>query len=222
MLTSDQVHVWLARLDPANEQSWCRHVRATTGDERDRASRFRRAQDGERYLVAHGALRFLLGRYLTCDPLSLRFAVSRNGKPFLENQRLHFNLSHSGDFALIAVAQNRPVGADIEVVRPMSDLDAVAARVCTPGELDRLSQLANPDRERAFFAMWTRKEALAKATGEGISAIAGDARDGTTEGDGHWTVAEVNDVPGYAACVAAEGAGWTLVRYELTDDLGEW
>jgi 4'-phosphopantetheinyl transferase len=221
MLTSDQVHVWLARLDPETEQSWCRRVRATTDDERHRAARFRRAQDGERYLVAHGALRFLLGRYLTCDPLSLHFAVSRNGKPFLENQRLQFNLSHSGDFALIAVAQSRQVGADIEQVRPMPDLDAVAARVCTPGELDRLGRLANLDRERAFFAMWTRKEALAKATGEGISAIAADASDSTAEGNGHWTTAEVNDVPGYAACVAAEGAGWTLVRDELTDDLGE-
>lgn len=215
------MHVWLARLDPDSEQSWCRRVAATTRDERERASRFRRTGDGERYLAAHGALRLLLGRYLTCDPLALHFAVSRNGKPFLENRQLQFNLSHSGDLALIAVAQSRQVGADIEQVRPMPDLRAVAARVCTPGELDRLGGLADSDRERAFFAMWTRKEALAKATGEGIGAIGRDASDESARGDGRWTVAEVNDVPGYAACVAAEGAGWTLVRNELTDGLGE-
>jgi len=216
----DEVHVWLARLDPETEQSWCRRVAATTAEERDRASRFRRAEDRERYLAAHGALRLLLGRYLTCDPLSLHFAVSINGKPFLDAGRIQFNLSHSGDFALIAVAQSRQVGADIEQVRPMPDLDAVAARVCTPAELDRLGDLADSERERAFFAMWTRKESLAKATGEGIGAIVRDGSPGG-EGDGHWTVAEVNDVPGYAACVAAEGAGWTLVRHELTESLGD-
>jgi 4'-phosphopantetheinyl transferase len=216
----DQVHVWLASLDPATEKSWCDRIGATTKDERDRASRFRRAEDGERYLAAHGALRLLLGQYLTCDPLSLHFAVSSNGKPFLENRQLQFNLSHSGDIALIAVAQGRQVGADIEQVRPMADLQSVAARVCTPGELVRLSGLADPERERAFFAMWTRKEALAKATGEGIGAIVRDARAESTGGDGRWSLSEVDDVPGYAACVAAEGVGWTLVRHELTDDHG--
>ena len=218
VLAPDQVHVWLARLDPETEPSWCQRIAATTREERDRASKFRQAENGERYLAARGALRLLLGRYLTCDPLAVHFAVSESGKPFLENQELHFNLSHSGNLAFIAVAQSRQVGADIEQVRPMPDLDAVAARVCTPGELERLGGLATPERERAFFAMWTRKEALAKATGEGIGAI---MRDGATEGDGRWTFAEVNDVPGYAACVAAEGAGWTLVRNELTDDLAE-
>jgi 4'-phosphopantetheinyl transferase len=217
----DEVHVWLARLDPETEQSWCRRVAATTAEERDRASRFRRAEDRERYLAAHGALRLLLGRYLTCDPLTLHFAVSTNGKPFLENQELQFNLSHSGGIALIAVAQSRQVGADIEQVRPMPDLQAVAARVCTPVELVRLSGLAGRERECAFFAMWTRKEALAKATGEGIGAIVGDGSEDLGGGDGRWTVTEVNVVPGYAACVAAEGAGWTLVRHELTDDHGD-
>ena len=214
-----QVHVWLARLEPETEPSWCHQVAATTEGERERASRFRRPEDGERYLAAHGALRLLLGRYLTCDPLSLQFDVSSNGKPFLAGRRIQFNLSHSGSMAFIAVAQSRQVGADIEQVRPMPDLQAVAARVCTPAELDRLYLLANSERERAFFAMWTRKEALAKATGEGIGAIARSQSEDSPAGDGRWTFVDVNDVPGYAACVAAEGAGWTLVRNELTDVL---
>jgi 4'-phosphopantetheinyl transferase len=102
----------------------------------------------------------------------------------------------------------------------MPDLLQVAARVCKPSELDRLGGLADSERERAFFAMWTRKEALAKATGEGMAAIFRDGLGRSTGGDGRWTLAEVNDVPGYAACVAAEGAGWRLVRHELTDDSG--
>jgi 4'-phosphopantetheinyl transferase len=213
------VHLWVANLDPASGAFPARFA-ATTDAERERASRFHRRDDGDRYLAAHGALRLLLASYLTCDPLGLRFAVNENGKPFLDGQRVQFNLSHSGDLALIAVAWSRQVGVDVEQVRPMSDLESVAARVCTPVELATLAGLARPERERAFFAMWTRKEALAKATGEGIGAIVRDARHAVGEEQDRWTVTEVGDLAGYAASVAAEGAGWALVRRDMTDTNG--
>jgi len=212
----DQVHVWTASLDPGSGQFPTR-VAATTAAERERALRFYRRDDGDRYLAAHGALRLLLAGYLTCDPLALRFGAHQNGKPFLVDARLEFNLSHSGDVALIVVAQSRQVGVDVEQLRPMVDLESVAARICTPGELSTLAGLAEPERERAFFAMWTRKEALAKATGEGIGAIVRDARGTPVDATEKWTVTEVNDLPGYAASVAAEGAGWELVRRSMTD-----
>jgi len=213
------VHVWVANLDPGSAASPTRFA-ATTAAERERASRFHRRDDGDRFLAAHGALRLLLATYLTCDPLRLRFAVNENGKPYLEDERLQFNLSHSGDLALIAVAWSRQVGVDVEQVRPMPDLESVAARVCTPGELATLAGLADSQRERAFFAMWTRKEALAKATGEGIGGIVRDARHMPDEPPDRWTVTEVSDLAGYAASVAAEGAGWTLVRRDMTDSNG--
>lgn len=215
----DHVHLWVANLDPASGAFPARFA-ATTDAERERASRFHRRDDGDRYLAAHGALRLLLASYLTCDPLGLRFAVNENGKPFLDGERVQFNLSHSGDLALIAVAWSRQVGVDVEQVRPMSDLESVAARVCTPVELATLAGLAQSERERAFFAMWTRKEALAKATGEGIGAIVRDARHAVGEGKDRWTVTEVGDLAGYAASVAAEGAGWALVRRDMTDTNG--
>ena len=108
------------------------------------------------------------------------------------------------------------MGVDVEQLRPMPDLDSVAARVCTPGELATLAGLAQPQRERAFFAMWTRKEALAKATGEGIGGVFRDARQAGVATHGNWTLADVSDLPGYAACVAAEGTGWKLVRRTIT------
>lgn len=215
----DRVDVWVANLDPGSD-GWPTRFAATTRAERDRASRFHRRDDGDRYLAAHGALRLLLASYLTCDPLGIRFAVTENGKPFLEDERLQFNLSHSGDLALIAVAWSRQVGVDVEQLRAMPDLKSVAARVCTPGELQSLAGLAEPQRERAFFAMWTRKEALAKATGEGIGAIVRDARHAPGEAQDRWTVADVPDLPGFVAAVAAEGVGWHVVRRDMTDSNG--
>lgn len=215
----DEVHVWVAHLDPESGES-PRRVAATTDAERERASRFHRREDAERYLLAHGALRLVLADYLACDPLVVRFGAHENGKPFLEDARLEFNLSHSGALALIAVAQSRQVGVDVEQLRPMPDLESLAARVCTPGELATLADLAEPHRERAFFAMWTRKEALAKATGEGISAVVRDARHAPADAQDRWTLSEVRDLPGYAACVAAEGAWWQLVRRNMTDANG--
>lgn len=213
---SHEVHIWLAHLD-ADPGEVARRRAATTGVERDRASRFWRQVDGERYLSAHGALRLVLADYLACDPLALRFSVHDQGKPFLRDAELEFNLSHSGALALIAVARGRRVGVDVERVHAMPDLEALATRICTPDELATLAALAEPHRTHAFFALWTRKEALAKATGEGIAGV---MRDSMADAEGQWTLMELHDLPGYAACVAAEGQGWQLVRRNVTASTG--
>ena len=210
-LGPDQVHVWVVSLDPQAVAA-SHPFTATTGVERDRAARFTRRKDAERYLIAHGALRSILAGYLTCDPLAIRFGVRENGKPYVEDGWLEFNLSHSDALALVGVARGRRVGVDIEAIRPIPDLEHLVSRICTADELATLAGLEARQRERAFFAMWTRKEALGKATGEGIGGVFRDARGPEAKWQGGWTVAELTDLPGYAACVAAEGSGWKLVR----------
>jgi 4'-phosphopantetheinyl transferase len=210
-LEPDTVHVWTTDCD-AESGHRAHRVASTTGEERERAARFHRREDGERFLFAHGTLRLVLADYLRCDPLALRFGAHANGKPFVEGANIEFNLSHSGALALIAVARGRRVGVDVEQVRPMSDLERIAGRVCTPGELATLAGLAESQRDRAFLAMWARKEALAKATGEGIGGVFRDARDAPADPDVEWTLADLSDLPGYVACVAAEGVGWRISR----------
>ena len=216
---ADEVHLWVIALDTGSYET-ARRFAATTVTERERASRFRRPGDAERYLSAHGALRMVLSDALACDPHALRFGTKSDGKPFLEDGPLEFNLSHSGNVALIAVSLARQVGVDVEQLRPLPDLDALAARVCNDRELAVLAGLAQAVRERAFFALWTRKEALAKATGEGIAAVFRDDGDGPADIHDGWTLVEVGDLPGYAACVAAEGSGWRLVRRTVTGSNG--
>ena len=205
-----EVHLWAVDLDPEPGEA-ARRFAATTDAERERAGRFWRREDGDRHLSAHGALRLVLADYLACDPLALLFATGEHGKPFLEGAPLEFNLSHSSDLALIAVGRERQVGVDVERVRSVPDLEDLAGRVCGPHELATLAALAEEHRAHAFLAMWTRKEALAKATGDGIGGVMRDGRAGGGEGKS-WTVVEVNDLPGYVASVAAEGSGWRVVR----------
>jgi 4'-phosphopantetheinyl transferase len=211
-LSPNEVHLWVVDLDPEASDASRRRA-AVSPDERKRAANFRRPEDRDRFLVAHGALRLILAEYVPGDPIGFTLSADERGKPFLADRRisndLQFNLSHSGGLALVAVASARQVGVDIEQIRPMPDLDGVANRVCSPAERAALSGLAASHRESAFFAMWTRKEALAKASGEGIQAI---VRESVDEPDGRYTLVEVTDLPGYAACVAAEGEGWQLVR----------
>jgi 4'-phosphopantetheinyl transferase len=214
------VQLWVAELDTTAGETG-RRLAATTPAERERASLFWRREDAERYLSAHGALRLILSNALSCDPHALHFGTGENGKPFLDDRRLDFNLSHSGDIALIAVAWKRQVGVDIEQLRPLADLGALTARVCNERERATLAGLAEAHRERAFFALWTRKEALAKATGQGIAAVFRDDSDAPVAAEDGWTLVEVSDLPGYAACVAAEGTGWQLVRRTVTGSNGE-
>jgi 4'-phosphopantetheinyl transferase len=205
----DEVHLWVVDADAEAREAKRRRA-ATSVAERERAARFRRPEDGHRYLAAHGALRLILAGYLGWDPLALRFATGAWGKPFVEDTDIQFNLSHSGALALIAVARGRQVGVDVERLRPLADLEDVAARVCTAREREALAALAKPQRERAFLTLWTRKEALAKMVGEGVRALSPDAR-GEARG-GRCRLVDVVDLSGYAACVAAEGTAWQLVR----------
>jgi 4'-phosphopantetheinyl transferase len=209
-----EVHLWAVDLDP-DPREVARRFAATSEADRERAARFWRREDGDRHLSAHGALRLVLADYLACDPLALRFVSGDHGKPFLEGALLEFNLSHSSDLALIAVAGRRRVGVDVERLRSVTDLDSLATRVCTEDERVTLEALAGPCRAHAFLAMWTRKEALAKATGEGIGGVMRDGRAVADEGNASWTIVEVNDLPGYAASVAAEGSGWRVVRRSM-------
>jgi 4'-phosphopantetheinyl transferase len=85
--------------------------------EKERAARFHFAADRDRFIAAHGCLRDVLSRYLPCEPDQFHFSTNSHGKPAVDGQRVEFNLSHSGDFTLIAIAQECRVGVDVERIR---------------------------------------------------------------------------------------------------------
>ena len=119
-----------------------------------------------RWGAARGTLREVLGAALEKAPGEVAFRYGAHGKPMVEG--LHFNISHSGARALIALARVE-VGADIELPRPRRT-DAIARRFYAPGEIERLFRLDDPEaRQEEFFRLWTCKEAFLKVTGEGLS-----------------------------------------------------
>jgi 4'-phosphopantetheinyl transferase len=138
-------------------------------DEQARAERFVFERHRRRFSAARGLLREQLAAELGASPDALRFEYSPHGKPHLEGEReLRFNLSHSQERALVALARGRELGIDIEGLREDVAHEAIAARFFSPLERAALAQLEAARRAAAFFAIWTRKEACVKLLGGGL------------------------------------------------------
>jgi 4'-phosphopantetheinyl transferase len=217
------VHVWRVRLDVRG--SAFDHLLGVLSDqERDRARRFRFDHLQQHYTIAHGALRVLLGRYLSVAPDRLRFGEGSHGKPQLimpsgPPAAVRFNLSHSTDLAVVAVAADRDVGVDIEALRPVPEMEEIARRYFSDREAIDLMQSAGDAREQNFFRIWTRKEAFIKAIGEGLScpldsfAVSFDRDDearviqlrGDADAARAWQLHPFQPALGYAGALAYRG-----------------
>ncbi|HTA43203.1 MAG TPA: hypothetical protein VK789_12195 [Bryobacteraceae bacterium] len=125
-------------------------------DEAARANRFKFDADRVRWIRARSALRMILSRYAGEDPGNLVFAYGKHGKPSIPFSHVQFNLSHAGDWAIIAVSRSIPVGVDIERMRLSVDMAALLRRL---GEADL------PPTEPELYQSWTRREARSKAAG---------------------------------------------------------
>ncbi len=169
-LKTHQVDIWRARLNPSDNS--LRSIKQTLStDEAERAARFHFPADRERFIAAHGCLRAILRRYLGCESDQITFSVNQYGKPALNHFRLEFNLSHSGDFALIGVTQARKIGVDVEKIRPEIELESIAQHNFSKREVAELMSLQPDQRVAGFFLCWTRKEAYIKAHGMGLSLL---------------------------------------------------
>lgn len=138
-------------------------------DERQKANVFKLPLLRERYIAVRGLLRLALASYLDAEPASLRFEAGEYGKPALSCGSLHFNLSHSDDRLLIAVADFPDVGIDIEAIKPRGSLDALAERCFSERELALWRQLPEDRQMMGFYRLWTKKEAFVKAVGRGLA-----------------------------------------------------
>jgi 4'-phosphopantetheinyl transferase len=168
-LARDSVHVW--RIELAQPIAVMNELETLLAEEeRQRAGRFHFLRDRRVFVVTKGAARQILAHYLSADPRSLIFDRGAFGKPFLCSGELRFNLSHSGEFALLAVAREREVGVDVEQIREIEDAAMIAEQYFSPGESGKLRAVLDSTLgAAAFFNCWTRKEAFIKAIGEGLS-----------------------------------------------------
>jgi 4'-phosphopantetheinyl transferase len=128
---------------------------------------FKREKDRQRYIIGKAALRILLGNYLNINPTAVKFIPGENDKPALgEGCPIDFNISHSEDYMLIAIA-NTPVGIDIEYYNTRYQINDMMHFVFSEGEILFIKN--NADSYSAFYQLWTRKEAFLKAVSKGLN-----------------------------------------------------
>lgn len=227
ILGNDEVHVWRAVLDqdPSRIDSL---LDTLAEDERARAERFYFQTDRERFIVARGALREILGGYLKKAAKSVSFCYGPHGKPALARDSggnaIRFNLSHSQGVALYAVTRGREIGVDLEFIREGLEIEQLAERFFSQREIAAFRGLPVGLRKHAFFLCWTRKEAYIKARGEGlslpldqfdVSLIPGEpAALLRTQADPDealcWSLTELSIGPDYVSAVAVKGHGWSV------------
>lgn len=230
-LRGNEVHVWRAGLDQA-PSTIERFLHGLAADERARAERFYFERDRERFVVARGVLRAILGGYLKRAPESLSFRYGSHGKPALagdaDGDSIRFNVSHSRGIALYAVCRGREVGIDLEHIRFDLAIAEIAGRFFSRREVAMLRALPAEVRHEAFFRCWTRKEAYIKARGEGlslpldqfdVSLVPGEPAEllGTRQDPSEasrWSLREIIPAPGYVAALAVQAHGWRLAHWQ--------
>ena len=216
-MAPSEVSVWRVRLDPGDREAEMRRV--LSRDESERLRVLDRTDVGRRWLVSRAALRGILASELEIEPAEVRLRLGEHGRPGLDPTThpggLDFNLSHSGELALIAVADGLRLGIDVEKPRGRDPL-RVANRYFSPTEVNAIR--AAGDSADEFLRYWTAKEALAKGLGLGLQApwgelevAAGDDGALSLVGRGDWRLIELTGLPGgYRGALALRGAEATV------------
>lgn len=222
-ISSNEVHVW--RVFPGTINFQTKNLaEILSADELARAEKFHFERDQRSFIIARGVLRMILGGYLDKNPHQLRFEYTSLGKPVLAekigNATISFNLSHSDDVALYGVTLNRNIGIDVERIKDNVDVIQIANRFFSFGEINALERCNVENQAELFFKYWTRKEALVKAMGKGVSfpleqcdvslingkTLSPIKLTGTNTENSCLYVQDLFPGEGYVAAIATEGA----------------
>jgi 4'-phosphopantetheinyl transferase len=168
----DHVHIWRASLDYSKSKLNLL-IGSLSKDETERADRFYFEKDRTQFIVRRGILKQIISKYLEIDPKNLLFEYNRFGKPFLNSNSpkhdFRFNMSHSKNMALYCISHQKDVGIDIEYIQKDIEFLQIIDRFFSHNEKKFIQKINIDKRKEAFFKIWTRKEAILKALGKGIS-----------------------------------------------------
>lgn len=168
-LASGEIHLWTCVLDgmepPASDRVYL------APSELERAGKFRMDRVRNQFIAARATLRKLLAGYLDCEPAAVPIIYESTGKPMLPGHILHFNVTHTDGIGAFAFRKAGRVGVDIEKDREVDNAASLVERFFAANETAAFLDLDEGQRRRAFLRMWTRKEAILKAVGQGIHAL---------------------------------------------------
>ena len=221
-LNKDEVHVWHSSLTVSPEELTYAQT-FLSGGERRYTERFTNEHAKTEFVIGRARLRELLGNYVGRDGRELEFGITREGKPFLVTApEFEFNLTHSGDVVLYGVARARPVGVDIERLKPITRALELSKRFMLPEEYALVAAASAETRDRAFLSLWVKREGCGKAYGVGIWKVLESDRRAAPNPLFDQILRDyryqVIDYPtGYVACIAALGSEWILsIRGDVT------
>jgi 4'-phosphopantetheinyl transferase len=223
----DTAHLWSLQLTAPREILDV-YASLLSADERERRARLLEGPIRDRFTIARGGLRILLGRYLERDPAAIQLEYGKRGKPRLAGAELTFNLAHSGELAVYAFAGGQELGVDIESLLRIPDTLQIARRFFAPEEFEALETLPGAQRVRAFYRAWTRKEAYVKAVGDGLHTpldsfcVSLDSDEtarlvtlnGSMQAASAWQLHHLDPAPGYVGALAYSGARKDLAAME--------
>jgi 4'-phosphopantetheinyl transferase len=206
-----------------------------SAEERERAARFRFHRDRCFYVIAHAGLRQILAGYLNTPAPEITFVRQERGKPQLaggfQETGIQFNLSHTQNLALVAVAKDTQVGIDVEKLRPVNNLKHLSERFFTATEAQAIANLPSEQQQQAFFEIWTRKEAYLKGIGCGLAGALNrvevsvapheatkiERLDGVVAADSPWQIQAVCLPVGYVGAVAIRYGTRQHITYHALD-----
>lgn len=224
IIAEGEAHVWRINLQVnAPVPAACQN--SLSAEEKTRADRFYFERHGRRFIVARGALRNLVGRYVGLPAAEVEFESTGNGKPFICHPKtpMRFNLSHSGDLCVIAFSAASELGVDIEASERRVEALEIAKRFFTPEEHAEIQETEESKRLETFLRFWTAKEAVMKATGLGLrlepAAIGVELeplRIVSLRADlpSAWTLQAFDPAPGYIGTLAVEA---TIQRFRFLE-----
>ncbi len=220
------VDLWIVSYDTTAISSRKYHE-LLSHDELQRANRFKFDHLGDFYTFCRGSLRRILSRYLSTSPQDIQFTYGNMGKPSLAKEStIEFNASHSGDLFACAVTSGQLVGVDVEQIRPLRDIPSIAKNFFSPAEHSHIVGLDEEHRTLAFYECWTRKEAVIKATGQGLSrpldsfevafgpGVAAKLKRLDDDHAPAWQMHSFEPRPGYVGALASPLSWQTLRLYE--------
>lgn len=164
-LSENQIDIWQFSLitPPANA------LYILNEDENKRAQRFHFERHQRRFTAARAIMRLILSRYSGIDAKALEFNFNKQGKPAIQHpSQIQFNLSHSGEMALLAVGKTWPMGIDLELFSARPYL-GIAKSLFSAEEITAFEKTSQPLKVISFFHLWAQKEAFIKASGLGLS-----------------------------------------------------
>jgi 4'-phosphopantetheinyl transferase len=171
VLENDQFHIWSARYSDLSAR--CSRISDfLSKTEREVSFRFLNPDDTTRYILRHGMVRYVLGNYTDSEPELLPLVTGKNGKPGLDPESafhdLSFSLSHTDQTVSMVVIKNYRIGIDITKPDPLYPCDEISGYLFTPMERTVMRETEPVQRYQIFFHIWALKEAIVKATGDGI------------------------------------------------------